>query len=673
MKKLLNKKGSVLFVVVIIMSILIIAASAAYYVVSSGRKNVEVHYGDEQAYQTALSVSDAVSGYIDSYLTSISRSSGRLDGVSNQLVKSMLSLGVGSSFQTTTGTGNLTTQGMGEFEVTIKKLSASATGTGGENTLQTFAITTSAVVNGQAVKITEFKTIETGPASYFSRFFTSTGHIATDVVLGGQQVETTIYLENEYSRFQSSSSWLNADLVSSGSVEDNNSLIYSSSKPISITIANNFYTTGAAGGTSICAGGGTIKVGGDMTTTKPISADTVYVLGDFEMVSNQAIKSGCTVYVNGDCKIANGSTTTGVTFYINGDLIMESNSGFGTFYVGGELTGSKASHVTSRVTFMTDPWSADDVGTTALTIANDSARQTYEEWDAESYFTANFSSAPEITPDLSVTGGVYSISQSCILHPAKLQGWYNDTLIIDATSSDLYILLQPTSGTVFSFGQATNVPMNVVVIGSHSVVFILPDGISFASQVQSYIGHIGWIQLARNNYSSVTNEEIKNLCQNTTNFFQSNRSAITATIAAQLNSDGVVNTSIVSPTNTATNPYMTHNNIFLVTKGGGNIDFCAQQSMFFGYIYAPKSIMKLSPADNRFAFLGGSIVGSYNFKGDFGVMFTLPYDYYNRYLAEKGANWNPSNFIRYLMNDAGSGGSYSSNAGLKGWNTLGYK
>ena len=62
---LTNKKGSVLFLVLAIMTILIIAASAAYYMVLSNRGSVEARRKDEQSYQTAISVNNGVSDYID--------------------------------------------------------------------------------------------------------------------------------------------------------------------------------------------------------------------------------------------------------------------------------------------------------------------------------------------------------------------------------------------------------------------------------------------------------------------------------------------------------------------------------------------------------------------------------------------------------------------------------
>ena len=74
MKKLLNKKGSVLFLVVVVMSILIVAASATFYIVNNQHSSVNVRYSSEQSYQTAVSVSDTVSKYIDGYLEAISKS-----------------------------------------------------------------------------------------------------------------------------------------------------------------------------------------------------------------------------------------------------------------------------------------------------------------------------------------------------------------------------------------------------------------------------------------------------------------------------------------------------------------------------------------------------------------------------------------------------------------------
>jgi hypothetical protein len=52
-KRMVSKRGSVLFIVLVIMSFMVILASAVFYTVSSGRQGVVMEYYDAQAFQTA--------------------------------------------------------------------------------------------------------------------------------------------------------------------------------------------------------------------------------------------------------------------------------------------------------------------------------------------------------------------------------------------------------------------------------------------------------------------------------------------------------------------------------------------------------------------------------------------------------------------------------------------
>lgn len=52
--RLKGGRGSVLFFIIAIMSIMIVLASAVYYSTVSARKQVEIRYGDEQSYQSAV-------------------------------------------------------------------------------------------------------------------------------------------------------------------------------------------------------------------------------------------------------------------------------------------------------------------------------------------------------------------------------------------------------------------------------------------------------------------------------------------------------------------------------------------------------------------------------------------------------------------------------------------
>ena len=60
-----KNKGSVLFLIVAIMSVMVILASALYYSLSTARRQVEVKYDSQQAYQSALALNDLVVNFIN--------------------------------------------------------------------------------------------------------------------------------------------------------------------------------------------------------------------------------------------------------------------------------------------------------------------------------------------------------------------------------------------------------------------------------------------------------------------------------------------------------------------------------------------------------------------------------------------------------------------------------
>lgn len=62
--RLKGGKGSVLFFIIAIMSVMIVLASAVYYSTVSARKQVEIEYGDEQSYQSAIALNNIISDYI---------------------------------------------------------------------------------------------------------------------------------------------------------------------------------------------------------------------------------------------------------------------------------------------------------------------------------------------------------------------------------------------------------------------------------------------------------------------------------------------------------------------------------------------------------------------------------------------------------------------------------
>jgi len=391
MKKLLCKKGSVLFLVVVVMSILIIAASATFYIVNNQTNSVNVRYSSEQSYQTALSVSDTVSDYIDGYIAAISSSGKEMTKYKDTVIGKMVSMSTGTSNDITSDIP--LDSSMGTAKVTIRKTS---TKNSGDNTVHIFEITTDSEVNGETVTITQVKEIITGPTEYFTRFLTSTGKHPDDVNITADKIISSAYFENDFTRL--SNATMNESLYSSGTFYNNGIIFNAPTKEI--VIAENFYNYGF--GQSVECG--KIYVGGNLESSSTFTANEIYVLGD---VTFKQDLTGGTYYVNGNVYLDNINTNDCI-FYVNGNVYFSNiNKPQGKFYVkkdvilnnwqwaslkeckyGGALTGTTTATTFSHDTDIGTPFA--DTAKISAYIASATGKQKYEKWSVEEYFVNSF-------------------------------------------------------------------------------------------------------------------------------------------------------------------------------------------------------------------------------------------------------------------------------------------
>lgn len=330
--RLKSGRGSVLFFIIAIMSVMIVLASAVYYSAVSARKQVEIRYGDEQSYQSAISLNDIVTEYLNTK-------------TEDAFVDAILALAPGSSL-TTQGTGTDSfaklAEGLGDYKVTVTKISGDSS-----DEKQTVKIETEVIVNGESSTVTsvgEF-TLVSKPYS-FDRFFTSTGYAPNDVVMSGMTITSTMYLDNEYSQIgslQSGNSGINikAEVISAGTLAINNAPINADGdKTFDITVGNNLIMTYNGGQGAMNLKGGRIRVGGNLIqgTSFNYTNDTdVYVVGDF--ISGRPSKdSNCEIYVNGDAAFFGNETFAGKV-YVNGDVYIDKEVNTGDKFPGGITIG----------------------------------------------------------------------------------------------------------------------------------------------------------------------------------------------------------------------------------------------------------------------------------------------------------------------------------------------
>lgn len=330
--RLKGGKGSVLFFIIAIMTVMIVLASAVYYSTISARAQVEIKYGNEQSYQSAVSLNDLVTEYLNTK-------------TDDAFVDAIIALSPNKSL-TTKGDGTDAfaelAGGLGDYKITVTKLSGDS---GDEK--QTIKVETEVLVNGETSTVTsigEF-TLVSKPYS-FDRFFTSTGYAPNDVVMSGMTVTSTMYLDNEYSQIGSSQSGnsginIRAEVISAGTLSINNAPINSNGdQTFDITAGNNLIMTYNGGQGAMNLNGGRIRVGGNLIqgTSFNYTNDTdVYVVGDF-ISGRPSDDSDCEIYVNGDAAFFGNETYKGKV-YVNGDVYIDKEVNTGDKFPGGITVG----------------------------------------------------------------------------------------------------------------------------------------------------------------------------------------------------------------------------------------------------------------------------------------------------------------------------------------------
>ena len=336
--RLKGGKGSVLFFIIAIMSVMIVLASAVYYSTVSARKQVEIEYGDEQSYQSAIALNNIISDYITKKPNS-------------DFVKTIAGMKTnGETIVSTSADGiegfSELAPGLGDYKITVTKV---ADGT--EEGTKVVRITTDVTVNGEKSTIStvgEFKVKE--EAYNFDRFFTSTGYAPNDVYMSGMDITSTMYLDNEYSQIGGEQGGSHIDLyseiIAAGTLKLNNAPINSgkSNNPIDLTVGNNLYLSQTAGD-GLNLQGGTLRVGGSVAQLSNCfpfrRGNMYYIMGDYygACASTEADLTDM-ICVDGDFVVFGNMKYSG-KLYVNGNVYVDKSHNQGLIsnqmYVGGNI------------------------------------------------------------------------------------------------------------------------------------------------------------------------------------------------------------------------------------------------------------------------------------------------------------------------------------------------
>lgn len=779
--RLKGGKGSVLFFIIAIMSVMIVLASAVYYSTVSARKQVEIEYGDEQSYQSAIALNNIISDYITKKPNS-------------DFVKTIAGMKTnGETIVSTSADGiegfSELAPGLGDYKITVTKV---ADGT--EEGTKVVRITTDVTVNGEKSTIStvgEFKVKE--EAYNFDRFFTSTGYAPNDVYMSGMDITSTMYLDNEYSQVggEQGGSHINlySEIIAAGTLKLNNAPINSgkSNNPIDLTVGNNLYLSKAAGD-GLNLQGGTLRVGGSVAQLSNCfpfrRGNMYYIMGDYygACASTEADLTDM-ICVDGDFVVFGNMKYSG-KLYVNGNVYVDKSHNQGLIsnqmYVGGNiyfspgfgnmenyvkhitfvdsdgskhtysnLTDAKASgrvvECASAITLTLDEkatitdlkesiddikavngnggytyvWPSqeklcDNIDDVKAEINRKIGDPKYINWNIESKFKngETLKEATNIEYKFVDYKAEHVVTLSAKDKTEYVMGnikfpinYDNFGIIFDTdagggTYKDIYVYLKPnceyyeengqekyraedpTKYNCFMWnppkgssyvGEKNNNPFHVFVKGKGSLILVLPDGVKYVANWQSYVGHIAI-------YEKITGKTVTAANSlDAIGAFGGIKGKINDILINDKTSkkNACFTDEFINETGDSGTKTYVHNNVFLVTiDKNAAMNFQPQQNMFAGFIYAPYMTFEASSEGGQAGMLGGMIVSDYTMKETSNTyMCTIPYDYYDRFVTP-GANEAQKEeerlkYMEKLMAESGCTTTIGSSV-AKTWRVYGY-
>lgn len=307
------------------MTALLIVVMAMYFSVVSSRSVQYAVFNQEQSYQSAVSIGDAIMA-------------GLKDGTLGDLRTTLMNMepdevisSKGNGFEAfgipdgKDADGNL-----GAYDVQIKYLENDTA-----NGRMVYDIATTTSVNGvtETVHSQIYITISGGDIPPMpTQVFASTGYVPNDIYLDNGVMKTDIFFDNEnvyIGAYGSASMDIGGNLYAGGSIM-NKYYINNVNEDASTWAIRNKYQTdlrGGSGQSTKFKDGSLVLIGGDMVLNGggfEASSGTmdVYVLGDVYLSSNSAMFSTVNLYVRGNIYFqkANQWISSFKDVYVNGDI-----------------------------------------------------------------------------------------------------------------------------------------------------------------------------------------------------------------------------------------------------------------------------------------------------------------------------------------------------------------
>ncbi len=531
LRKYLSNRGSALFMVLSTMTALMVCCTAMYFSVVSSRSTQYAIFNQQQSYQSAVSLSDALIAGMISGDTAFSEVSDKIWNLEEG--KSLTTNGNGFSAFDPAGVGRPDDDQAGAYMINAVRLPDEKLADG--KVVRVFDITITASVNGtkevyhNIIQMQQAETKDSPPGP--SNVFTATGYVPNDVFLDGGNIVTDVFFDNEHTvinAYGGKNMSLSGNLSCGGSLTNNNYIIITADHPVTFAIRGTYKAT--ANQHVVFA-----EPTGISAAEKNRTRSTVMIGGDCYL-SNEANFENANVYVLGDLYLDTTTLQDSSRYFVDGDVILKSgNAKMSLVYVNGAVKNCSSSPA-GKWTGHAQGLDKDGLLTVSEMISKldeKTTTGTYYKWivDTEDFLPEEQVIKFDTDKNNQHPTRYLSYSDStkgCVIKDLTLNhpnngGYGNLTLVIDTGEDpdNVYtIKLQgnrdyigdstketfcwfPKNITPGSYangattwaGNGSNTPLTILVMGRGSVVIDIPKGVTYQDDDHLKVMHYGWFAL----------------------------------------------------------------------------------------------------------------------------------------------------------------------------------
>lgn len=531
LSKFLSNRGSALFMVLSTMTALMISCMAMYFSVISSRSTQYAIFYQQQSYQTATSLSDAIFA---------SMFSGK--GGFETLTDKMWALNVGEKLSADTngfsdfdssGAGKEEDYQVGAYTLEITRLEDEKDSSG--TTQRKYDIVVTASLNGSKQVLHNLISLEE-PSNDTNlpstdEVFAATGYVPNDAYLEGGRIVTDVFFDNEstmVNAFAHKSMVLCGNVSCGGSLTINYYLKLDPEYKTTFAVRDTF-TTYSGTALDFYDGGGSSEIeknknrsvfmtGRDcnLYSSAGINNAIVYVLGDLNLTGYGAVNSKNTkFFVHGDVNVT-GTNETISNIYCDGKLNVKSGSASGSFagtwedYAKGEdvngvmtreeminkLDGKTKTGIYYK--WIVDSKNLDKDPKTFNYVVNPANRE-YTKYLAYSD-TSRGCTIKDITMD--VINVEHDIGLTLVIdtgldpdnvYTIKLQG--NRDYDGDGVKETFCWYPMDNKDKKSAFNDFGNIFFQILVMGNGSVAIDIPSGVTYQDDDRMKVMHYSWFAL----------------------------------------------------------------------------------------------------------------------------------------------------------------------------------